>query len=466
LAPPLPASAQSGALNVPTRIIAQRGEDGGSAIVSANGNVLVTLGGDSPTAKVWDARTGRLARILFTLPDAARNHAEFTALSSDGRRLFGIQNGTGKIWDNETGRTVISFDVGDEAPDGRTAMSIDGFRAASIAKGNKSLLIWDAQSGKQVSSIRTGFDLQAIALSPDGTKVAAAGADKSIRVWDVASAQLVKTLSGHKDAITSIAFSPRGNRLLSQGEQEIRLWSFDGRMLRPAPSDKIDHVYFSADGAKFVYSIGSSGQKIVVWDAEAGTQLAEYALGDKDDSLAGLAEDGRSVWITNEKWKRAVVLDTVSGKPIGPGPMPGAIAGSSSNGRYFLIDKSGTWDLMKSDPRSVVPQISYEAFKHWQYSQARFSGSNFPIARRTAVLGGPPAEQPAGTSSSIPIKPTHVVIAAVTLRQQPDATSAASIQLSAGAQVAIVRRQGGWVVIARDGKQLGYVEEKAVATLQ
>ncbi|MCK1389036.1 caspase family protein [Bradyrhizobium sp. 21] len=351
---PSAASAQSAAASVPTRIIAQRGDDVGSAIISANGNVLVTLGGESPVAKVWDARTGRLARILFTLPDAARNHAEFTSLSSDGRRLFGIQNGTAKVWDTETGRTVISFEYGDQGPDGFASMSMDGLRTVSTGKGNKSLVIWDAQTGKQISTIRVNQELKAIAISPDGSKVAAATADKSIRVWDAASGQPVKTLTGHKHDITNVSFSPRGNRLLSQTEQEIRLWSLDaGRVLRSAANDGIDHIYFSADGSRLAYSIGSSGQSVVIWDAEAGTQIAEYPLGEKDDSLAALSDDGRTVWVTNGEKKKTSILDALSGKATGPDITSGTVAGTSSNGKFFLVDKSGTWNVIRSD-RSPV----------------------------------------------------------------------------------------------------------------
>lgn len=116
-----------------------------------------------------------------------------------------------------------------------------------------------------------------------------------------------------------------------------------------------------------------------------------------------------------------------------------------------------------------VPELSYQAFKLRQFPQAKFNGSNFPLVRRTAVLGNlPPAPSASATQpqANIPTKPTHVVIAPAAVRQTGASNAPAIVQLPAGSQVAIIQRQGPWILVARDGKQIGYVEEKALATLQ
>lgn len=109
-----------------------------------------------------------------------------------------------------------------------------------------------------------------------------------------------------------------------------------------------------------------------------------------------------------------------------------------------------------------VPELSYEAFKVRQVPQTRIVGSNFPIARRVAVL--PPTLN--RTSASIPTKPTHVVIMPATVRQNASDMAPAVVQLAPGTQVRLVQTSEGWVLIAREGKSLGYVEAKVLATMQ
>jgi WD40 repeat protein len=62
-----------------------------------------------------------------------------------------------------------------------------------------------------------------IAFNLQGTVLASAGGDGIVRLWDVNSGELLSTLAGHEDAVTSLSFSPDGSILVSGG--------LDGRLL-------------------------------------------------------------------------------------------------------------------------------------------------------------------------------------------------------------------------------------------
>ena len=63
------------------------------------------------------------------------------------------------------------------------------------------------------------------AFHPDGTRLATAGRDRAIWLWDLARGEDVARLQGHTGFVWSLAFSPDGATLASgSGDATVRLW--------------------------------------------------------------------------------------------------------------------------------------------------------------------------------------------------------------------------------------------------
>jgi WD40 repeat protein len=63
------------------------------------------------------------------------------------------------------------------------------------------------------------------AFHPDGTRLASAGRDRAIWLWDLATGHDVARLPGHTNYVFSLAFSPDGKSLISgSGDGTVRLW--------------------------------------------------------------------------------------------------------------------------------------------------------------------------------------------------------------------------------------------------
>jgi WD40 repeat protein len=254
---------------------------------SPDGTRLAAAGADNQV-KIWNPISGEIITNL----QSPVNNIRSISWSPDGTTLAGAsQDGFPKnvnVWDVSTGQIVFSPDVGDAlavawSPDG-TTLAIGKFREIQL---------WDVATQQSVNTIQTPEYVIALAWSPDNTLIASADTyvpeNSVIRIWDVATTRLVKTLIGHTDVINSVNWSPIDNSLVSAShDTTVRIWDiYSGQTTNIYSSN--DSV-FSAEYSPYGGRVAFGGQQAIAGQSATSSTIQIVVPDPSPERLQAIAE--------------------------------------------------------------------------------------------------------------------------------------------------------------------------------
>ncbi|KAF5365096.1 hypothetical protein D9758_011004 [Tetrapyrgos nigripes] len=213
--------------------------------------------------------------------------------------------------------SAISMHIATECAVYCVAISPKGDQIVSGGE-DSAVCVWDAASGEQLKEL-TGHSgpVWSVAFSPKGDQIVSGGEDSSVCVWDAASGQQLKKLTGHSGSVQSVAFSPKGDQIVSGGrDSSVRVWdaaSEEQLKELTGHSGLVWSVAFSPKGDQIVS--GGDDSSVCVWDAASGEQLKELTGHSGPVSSVAFSPKGDQI-VSGGKDLSVHVWDAASGEQL------------------------------------------------------------------------------------------------------------------------------------------------------
>jgi WD40 repeat protein len=202
----------------------------------------------------------------------------------------------------------------------RMAAEAEAKRKAEKERGAKGAAEVEAKPKAEtpILIINDYYDINSVALAPDGRTALAGDANKKLKLWDLSSGRVIHTFTGHSGNVLSVAFAPDGRTALSgSSDGMVKLWDISsGQEIRTFKHDTtwgVVFVAFAPDGRTALSGSSSGNSSVKLWEVSSGREIREFKVGPNLRSFA-IGPDGRNLRYATD---RAVeVIEVADGEII------------------------------------------------------------------------------------------------------------------------------------------------------
>ncbi|MEH1961523.1 MAG: serine/threonine-protein kinase, partial [Nostoc sp.] len=182
-------------------------------------------------------------------------------------------------------------------PVNSVAISPDG---KTLASGSDDSKLWNLATGEQIRTLTGGYGwVHSVAISPDGKTIVISSGDiyNTIDLWNLATGEQIRTFKEDSALVNSVAISPDGKTLASGSDDKtIKLWNLaTGEEIRTLTghSDLVYSVAFSPDGKTL--ASGSWDKTIKLWNLATGEEIRTLTGHSDWVNSVAISPDGKTL---------------------------------------------------------------------------------------------------------------------------------------------------------------------------
>jgi WD40 repeat protein len=198
------------------------------------------------------------------------------------------------------------------SPDGRTVAS---------GSSDGKIKLWDVETGNLLRTIDTDSSTKALAFSPDGEILVSSADSGRIQIRNAATGGLIRSIQAHSDTIYSLALSQDGRITASgSGDRTIKLWDTEtGELLRTlrGHTKDVNALAFSPDGMTLAsgsdYDDNTTEGLFKLWDTASGSLIRNIRGHPSSVYAAAFSPDGRMI-ATGSVDNRVRLFDAANGR--------------------------------------------------------------------------------------------------------------------------------------------------------
>lgn len=324
---------------------------------------FVLSGGTEAATRLWNRQTGQPIREFIGSPAGTAA----AAFSPDGSKILttvGLPNPGVRLWNTETGGFEKEFGWTGSWPTS-AVLSKDGTKIVAGAQDNY-VRIFDVATGSLIRTLTNAGWSTRIALSPTAPFLAWGSSDSSAKLYNFDTGEVIHNFFSNAGSVTSLNFSPKGETLLIAWQDGlIRLYdtlTFDLRFEFVTPAAFLETAVFSPDG-QYILTGETFPNIATIWDALNGKPIRTVPFHAGSVSAVAFHPDGRSILTGAElirEWSITDLAARLQIKEIG-----NEVQVSWSQGMLERAEQpQGPWEVLTDatspfSMRSTMPAVFF-----------------------------------------------------------------------------------------------------------